>query len=135
MSGPSKNDHASTSGHGQGGGADAVRYDMVVKVGVASLVIFALSIWWAGTIWKGVMHDSETKSGRPKEFDRHRTEIGIVDQVPFVADTRLHEWRADRKRELETYTWVDKAKGVVRIPIQDAMAKVAAGQLPAGAPK
>jgi hypothetical protein len=130
------NDHG--QGHGQaGGGADAVRYDMVIKVGVASLIIFALSIWVAGMIWKDVMHTSETKSGRARTFvvDKSRTEIGIVDQVPFVTDTRLHEWRDDRKRELETYTWVDKGKGIVRIPITEAMRMVAAGRLPAGAPK
>jgi hypothetical protein len=125
-------------GHGNGtpgGGADAVRYDMVIKVGIASLIVFALSIWVAALIWKDVMHTSEAKAGRARAFDTHRTEIGIVDQVPFVTDTRLHEWRADRKRELETYTWVDKSKGVVRIPIEEAMNRVAAGQLPAGAPK
>jgi hypothetical protein len=133
MSGPAQNSHG--EGHGHGGGADSVRYDLVVAVGVVSLIIFAISIWWAAMIWRGTMHTSETKAGRAREFDRTRSEIGIVDQVPFVSDTRLHQWRADRKRELETYTWVDKAKGVVRMPIDEAMAKVAAGQLPAGAPK
>jgi hypothetical protein len=133
MSGPAHNGHG--TGHGQGGGADSVRYDLVVAVGVVSLIIFALSIWWAATIWHGTMRTSEAKAGRAREFDRTRTEIGIVDQVPFVSDTRLHGWRADRKWELEHYGWVDKAKGVVRMPVDEAMAKVAAGQLPAGAPK
>jgi hypothetical protein len=136
MSGPSHN--SSTSGHGHGGpgeAADAVRYDLVVGVGVVSLIIFAVSIWWASMIWRGTMHDTEAKAGRAREFDRSRTEIGIVDQVPFVSDQRLHGWRADRKWELEHYGWVDKARGVVRMPIDEAMSKVAAGALPAGAPK
>jgi hypothetical protein len=127
-------------GHGDthttpGDAADAVRYDLVIAVGVVSLIIFALSIWWSAMIWRGTMHDTEAKEGRAREFDRGRTEIGIVDQVPFVSDTRLHGWRADRKWELEHYGWVDKAKGVVRMPVEEAMTKVAAGQLPAGAPK
>jgi hypothetical protein len=121
-------------GHG-GGGSDAVRYDMVIWVGVVSLIIFAVSIWWASTIWHGAMHATEVKSGVAPQFDKRPTEIGIIDQVPFASDTRLRGWRADRKWELEHYGWVDKAKGVVRIPIDEAMSKVAAGGLPAGAPK
>ena len=130
------NDHG--QGHGQaGGGADAVRYDMVIKVGVASLVIFALSIWWAAVIWKGAMHEFEGHAGGAPKLDMaaRRSEIGIVDQVPFVTDKRLPAWRAERKREIESYSWVDKSKGLVRIPIEAAMDKVAGGAMPVGAPK
>jgi hypothetical protein len=81
------------------------------------------------------MDDAHANTGRAREFDTHRTEIGIVDQVPFVIDKRLSEWRADRKHELEHYGWIDKTKGVVRIPIEAAMDKVAGGAMPAGAPK
>jgi len=115
--------------------ADAVDYGKVIGVGVASLVIFALSIWWAATIWHGAMNEVEAKSGRARPFDTQRTEIGIVDQVPFSSDKRLPRWRRDRKAELEHYGWVDKTKGVVRIPIEAAMEKVAAGAMPAGAPR
>jgi hypothetical protein len=136
MSAPTKNDHGHASS-GAPGAPDEVRYDMVVKVGVASLVIFALSIWWAAIIMKGEVHEAESKAGRARllEMADRRPEIGMVDQVPFVSDQRLHAWRRDRRRELETYTWVDKSKGVVRIPIEEAMDKVAAGAMPAGAPK
>jgi hypothetical protein len=128
MSGHGHNDHAH-------GASDSVDYGKVIGVGVASLVIFALSIWWAATLMHGAQTASESKAGRAREFDTHRTEIGIVDQVPFVSDKRLHEWRGDRRRELETYGWVDKSKGVVRIPIERAMERVASGAMPAGAPQ
>jgi hypothetical protein len=133
MSSPTNHGH----GHGGGGAADAVRYDMVIKVGVGSLIIFALSIWWAAVIMRGEVRDAESKAGRARQLDMaaRRPEIGIVDQVPFVSDKRLGAWRADRKRELDTYTWVDKAKGVVRMPVEEAMDKVAGGAMPAGAPK
>jgi hypothetical protein len=110
---------------------------MVIKVGVASLIVFALSIWWAAIIWHGAMRDAESHAGAAPKLDMaaRRTEIGIVDQVPFVTDKRLPEWRAERKRELESYSWVDKSKGLVRIPIEAAMDKVAGGAMPAGAPK
>ena len=74
-------------------------------------------------------------TGVAKVFDTTRTEIGIVDQVPFSSDKRLPRWRHDRKMQLEHYGWVDKTKGIVRIPIQAAMDKVASGAMPAGAPR
>jgi hypothetical protein len=122
---------------GHGGGADAVRYDMVIIVGVASLAIFALSIWWAGSIMHSVMGETERTVGRARPVPQtfHPNEIGIVDQVPFAHDERLHGWRAERKRELETYTWVDKEKGIVRMPVEAAMEKIVGGAMPAGAPQ
>jgi hypothetical protein len=73
--------------------------------------------------------------GKAKEVDTTRTEIGIVDQVPFTADKRLPLWRAARKAELESYGWVDRAKGTVHIPIEAAMEQVLIGTMPAGAPR
>jgi hypothetical protein len=128
-------DHGHAGAQDQGGSSDAVDYGKVIGVGVGSLALFALAIWWATMVWHGAMADAEAKAGRAREFDRHRTEIGIVDQVPFSADTRLRQWRHDRKLELERYGWVDKAKGIVRIPIEAAMDKVAGGAMPAGAPR
>jgi hypothetical protein len=125
--------------HGQApgahGAADEVDYGKVVGVGIAALVIFALSIIWASKIYDRGIKAVEEKSGRAAAFDTKRSEIGIVDQVPFEHDTRLKSWKADRRAELEHYSWVDKSKGVVRIPIEVAMDKVAGGAMPAGAPR
>jgi hypothetical protein len=123
------------SGPGPHGAQDDVDYGKVVMVGVASLALFAVSIWWASIIWRGSLKDLEAERGRAREIDTSRQEIGIVDQVPFVADKRLPEWRAARTHELDSYGWVDKSKGVVHIPIQAAMDRVAGGAMPAGAPK
>ena len=129
-------DHGHGHGHGQSDGAtDAVNYRKVIGVGVGSLALFAVSIWVSAVIWRGAMADAEAKAGRARAIDTHRDEIGIVDQVPFSSDKRLPKWRQDRKMQLENYGWVDKTKGVVRIPIQAAMDKVAGGAMPAGAPQ
>lgn len=116
-------------------GQDDVDYGKVVGVGVASLIVFALSIAWAGHLFHSKVRDTEAETGRAREFDRTRQEIGIVDQIPFAADKRLPEWRAERAKVLSGYGWVDRSKGTVHIPIEEAMAKVAAGAMPAGAPK
>ena len=68
-------------------GQDDVDYGKVVGVGIASLVLFAVSIWWAWTILHSTIESVEAKTGKAKTFDLTRTEIGIVDQVPFVSDT------------------------------------------------
>jgi hypothetical protein len=123
------------SAPGPHGAADDVDYGKVILVGVASLALFAASIWWSTWIWHDTIRETEAKTGKAREVDTSRTEIGIVDQVPFVTDTRLRTWRAARKAELEGYGWVDKSKGLVHIPIEAAMDKVAGGAMPAGAPK
>ncbi|HVZ72517.1 MAG TPA: hypothetical protein VHJ20_09090 [Polyangia bacterium] len=130
-----------THGHdqapGTGGDQDAVDYGKVIGVGVASLLIFAVSIWWSSIILHSARADVVAKTGVPKEVPSREmpAEIGIVDQVPFNADHRLVGWRAERKAYLEGYGWVDRSKGVVHIPIDLALQQVAGGASPAGAPK
>lgn len=46
----------------------------------------------------------------------------------------LQRLRAKEERELNTYYWIDKQKGVVHIPIEQAMKKLAATGIP-GFPK
>ncbi|HEY1259003.1 MAG TPA: hypothetical protein VGF34_07110 [Stellaceae bacterium] len=46
----------------------------------------------------------------------------------------LARFRADEERRLDTYYWIDKKKGIVHIPIAEAMKEVAAKGL-AGFPK
>lgn len=129
------------SDHGHGaqdhaaGSSDAVDYGKVIGVGVASLALFAVSIWWASTIWRGGESAAESRAGRARAVDTTRTEIGIVDQVPFTADKRLPAWRAERKAYVNGYGWIDRAKGIVHIPIDKAMDQLIAGASPAGAPK
>jgi hypothetical protein len=126
--------HDSTHDHG-GSSSDAVDYGKVIGVGVGSLAIFALSIWWASIIYHHERDAVEAKKGKPKAVDVTMKEVGIVDQVPFQSDTRLPRWQAERRAYLGSYGWVDRAKGVVHIPIEQAMDQVVAGGSPAGAPK
>jgi hypothetical protein len=123
------------SHNGGGGDSNAVDYGKVVGVGVTSLIVFAISIWWSTTIWHGQMTESEAAGGKARVVDTTRSEIGIVDQVPFTADRRLVKWQLARRAELESYGWVDRAKGTVHIPIEAAMEKVIGGAMPAGAPR
>jgi hypothetical protein len=117
----------STGGHGQPHvGSDEMNLTKIVAVGVVSLVVFAVGIVCAYFLLVG--QRAEIRRGGPERprTEVGKAEIGIVDQVLFSADNRLEIWRADHKKRLESYGWIDKAKGVAHIPIEQAMAKVVA---------
>ena len=124
------------------GASDEIDYFKVIAVGVVSLAIFAIATWWAATIMRREItrvHASEHTVGAvaaaAKPVEIGRSEIGIVDQVPFTADRRLDGWRTERAERLHGYGWVDRDKKIIHIPIERAMEQVAAGALPAGAPQ
>jgi hypothetical protein len=119
--------HAKVPG---GGGPDNL-HDMnlgkIVIVGVVSLTVFALGIVWAYRIWVGHTAEVQAAGGvasEPTQFGKE--EIGIVDQVPFDTDQRIDKLRAHNKKALSSYGWVDRAKGIARIPIEQAMERVVA---------
>jgi hypothetical protein len=121
--------------HGQKS-EDEIAYGKVIAVGVVSLAIFALSTVWAARIFFHETQKVEDATGAPRRPPRvEQQEIGIVDQVPFSADTRLHRWRAEHSAKLNGFGWVDRSKGVAHVPIEQAMEAVAGGKLPTGAPQ
>jgi hypothetical protein len=46
------------------------------------------------------------------------------------AEGNLRRFRAEEEKLLNTYSWVDKSKGVVRIPIEQAMKQLATSGIP-----
>jgi hypothetical protein len=113
-----------------GGGPDNL-HDMnlgkIVIVGIVSLAIFAGGILWAYVIWSGHTAEVQAATGVALEPSQiGKAEIGIVDQVPFSIDHRIEKWRADHKKALSSYGWVDRSKGLARIPIEQAMERVVA---------
>ena len=132
MSGPSTHNDP----HGHQKSEDEIEYWKVIAVGVVSLAIFALSTVWAAWILSHETQKVEEATGathRPPRVEQE--EIGIVDQVPFNVDTRLHRWRAEHNAKLNGFGWVDRNKGIAHVPIERAMEAVAGGALPAGAPR
>jgi hypothetical protein len=115
---------------------DEIAYGKVILVGVVSLAIFALSTVWAAKILSHETQKVEEATGATQRPPRVvEEEIGIVDQVPFSIDKRLHRWKAEHAARLNGYGWVDRSKGIAHIPIEKAMDDVAGGTLPAGAPR
>ncbi|HXI58176.1 MAG TPA: hypothetical protein VNO55_19050 [Polyangia bacterium] len=111
---------------------DQIDFTKVIIVGVVSLVAFALCTLWAVQILdseKTKLHEQHGDKRIPSEVGK--SEIGIVDQVPFQIDDRLDKWRAERSEALNSYGWVDRKRGVAHIPIEKALELLAGGAVPA----
>jgi len=117
----------STGGHGhEHVGSDEMNLKKIIAVGVVSLIVFAVGIICAYFLMVGQRAQVRRLGPERDRTELGKAEIGIVDQVLFSSDNRLEIWRAEHKKRLESYGWIDKAKGIAHIPIDQAMAKVVA---------
>lgn len=107
-------------------GNDEMNLKKIVAVGVVALIVFAVGIVAAYFLWVGQIADVRKDGAEKPRAELGKSEIGIVDQALFSDDNRLDVWRAEHKKRLETYGWIDKAKGIAHMPIEQAMAKVIA---------
>jgi hypothetical protein len=109
---------------------DNIDFGKVIAVGVISLVTFAAATWWAIAILHSERAGYKGREEARPASEIGRPEIGIVDQVPFSKDQRLQLWKTERAEWLNSYNWVDRAHGVVTMPIERAMDAVVAGAVP-----
>jgi len=117
----------STGSHGHSHvGSDEMNLKKIIAVGIVSLVVFAVGILSAYFLMQGQRAQIRKDGAEKARAELGKAEIGIVDQVMFTADNRLETWGAEHKKRLESYGWIDKAKGIAHIPIEQAMAKVIA---------
>ena len=123
--------------HASPGGEDGVNLKLILAVGAVSLATFA-----ASAIIAFVIVERDTARLRATRGEAlpapgiGQAEIGIVDQVHFDQDRRLDDWRAGRRHHLASYGWVDRQKGLIHIPISEAMKDLiaAVAHLPAPPP-
>jgi hypothetical protein len=122
MSHPSNVHHMSQAAIDNEDGVNIVK---IVLVGVVSLVIFGLSAVVA--YWVLVRDEASLRARgvAPQVTGLHnKQEVGIVDYVPFDGDNRLERWQTEKTKALHSYGWVDRSKGLVHIPIDEAMKEV-----------
>ena len=104
---------------------DGMNILKIVVVGVVSLVIFAVSAVVAGVILSADEDAMRAQGIAPIPDDiAKKEEIGIIDYVPFDSDNRLERWHAETDKSLSGYGWVDRKKGIIHIPINEAMKQV-----------
>jgi hypothetical protein len=115
---------------------DGVDIKKIITVGVVSLVIFAISAVVAYVILHSQNKEDDARGRPPVPAMIGKDEIGIVDQLEFSQDRRLEDWRAAKRKRLNSYGWVDRQKSLVHIPIDKAIEQVLSqtASSPPGAP-
>jgi hypothetical protein len=110
---------------------DRIGTPRILAVGAAALIFFFAASWL--TIRYG--YDAtraemlpDGPAARPSEIGRNK--IGIVEQRLFGLAVEPAEWRKGQVQRLQTWGWVDRKAGVVHVPIDEAMARVARGERP-----
>lgn len=119
--------HTSHAGHAaQSSTGQDMKLGKIIVVGALSLSLFAGGIAWSYYLMTSRQEEINAAGAATAPTKLGQDEIGIVDQVLFETDHRLDIWKAQNARKLTTYGWVDRAKGIVRIPIEVAMQQVIA---------
>jgi hypothetical protein len=104
---------------------DAPNIAKAIVISITTLLVFG-----GGIVWVLLILHAEPKTPdkfeAPKPNELHSSEIGIVEQPLFEGDRRLDNLMQEKRRWLESYGWVDKDAGIIHIPIERAMDRVAA---------
>ena len=118
---------SSSHGHGAPNSSlddDGIDIKKILLIGFGSLSTFALSAVVAYFILRHDTAEYQAKGTPPPPALIGQAEIGIVDQPEFDGDERLDAWKKAKQHKLNTPGWVDRGKGLVRIPIDKAIDQV-----------
>jgi len=63
--------------------------------------------------------------GSLRDADRTPRVVPPAPRLQTDGEADLNRFRADEEKRLDTYYWIDKQKGVVHIPIEQAMKSLA----------
>ena len=100
---------------------EAVATGKVLLVGIVSLIVFAGAAWWSTGIWRETRNRLEPTGPIAPGAEIGKPEIGIVDQPPFETVRTAERTRAEQLRQLQSYGWIDRDKGVIHVPIDKAI--------------
>lgn len=137
MSDPRTESRHAAEAHGPGHGPvrsedDRIPSIPILAVGVGALVVFFLASWVTLSFLR-VKEGDRPLLPVPQEIGQSK--IGLVEQQLFETATRGRKDQEARRERLGSYGWVDRERGVVRLPIDRAMELTAEGVRPrAGGP-
>jgi hypothetical protein len=109
---------------------DRVPSGRIVAVGVAALLVFFVGSLAAGLGMRAMQRNVNPDGPAPMPDQAGKAKIGFVEQRLFENANQGVAWRAQAERQLGSYGWVDKQKGLAHIPIDRAMDLVAKGARP-----
>ncbi len=101
----------------------------VVAIGVVTLIVFGLGVL---SSWL-TMHlelEAVAPNGIAIPSALGRSQIGMVDQKLFAEQPEARRIAARKRRQLESWGWVDRSRGRIHVPIEVAMQRIAKGERP-----
>ena len=101
----------------------------LVAIAITSVVVCLLLLGF----YRGMRSYVAALQPEPPHMRFEESREAPAPRLQMRPDLDLQAVRAQEDRILTTYGWVDKSRGVVRIPIDEAMRLVAAQGLPATA--
>lgn len=102
----------------------------VVSALVVVAIISAVLILWARALVDGRAAALRPSGVFPEQWLGPRHLVARVRQDLFTERRPDQTWMAQQRRELGSYGWVDHERGLVRIPIEEAIELVARGERP-----
>jgi hypothetical protein len=105
--------------------ADEVASAKLLRVGIASIFIGALGIFFAGVVVVasiGAIRPNQAGPQGPRTAPRA---LSHIEQTPIWTARVGLDLRDAQRRDLESWGWVDRRAGIAKIPIERAMDIVA----------
>jgi hypothetical protein len=97
-------------------------FGMIVLVVMAGIVIAAVVYKMTGWF--------ENELPPPPQFQAQTNELPPQPRIEVQGRRDLNEFRAAEEQQLNSYGWVNKDQGIIRIPIDQAMRIIAEKGLP-----
>lgn len=113
---------------------DRIRSRAVVMVGVGALLVFFVASLAAIGAMKRQQSRINPEGPAPLPAELGQSKIGILEQRLFENSNQAEVMRTVQRSKLESYGWIDREQGIIRIPIERGMQQVIAGERPEGAP-
>ena len=110
---------------------DRISTGPILFVGIGSLVVFFLASF-AATGYLKVKVGERPEVPLPAEVGQSK--IGLVEQQMFGLADRGERERAAKLRQLRSWGWIDRDRGIVHMPIERAMELTVEGVRPPPGP-
>ena len=98
---------------------------LIVLVAGSALIVYGMYRYFSGQEYE--QEKSETPSTLLKREQRASGKVEDIFPAPRLQTLPLRdikEYRAAERQRLESYNWLDKEKGIVSIPIEEAKKKL-----------
>ncbi|MCC6328931.1 MAG: hypothetical protein IT174_10475 [Acidobacteria bacterium] len=92
---------------------------------LAAIVACGIALHFGLSFLYGIFSVDFAASGRETEVRDRKTPASAAPQLLVVPETDIDQLRRTEEQKLRTYGWVDKDKGIIHIPIDQAMKMIA----------